>query len=172
VSRTSVDRVGRSEPSQPSPAQPSPAQPSPAQPSPAPLPRRVVGAATVRRIRLIGEALFSTDAGPPPLDRLDWLTDETEDFLSRSGARARWMFTLLVLVTVVLAPVFIGRFTPLSRLERRDRIAALGALERHFGEPLLAIKAILCLIYYEHPDAARDVGASGAYAVRLEGARR
>jgi hypothetical protein len=124
--------------------------------------RPVVGAATLGRIRLIAESLFSTEAGPPSLDRLDWLVHEMDDFLGRSGTQTRWTFSIMVFVVTALAPLFIGRLRTLPHVERPDRVAALQAMERRFGEPLLAVKAILCLVYYEHPDAAREIGFDGA----------
>lgn len=35
-------------------------------------------------------------------------------------------------------------------------------MEKSFASPpVLAVKAILCILYYEHPDAAREVGFVG-----------
>jgi hypothetical protein len=46
-----------------------------------------------------------------------------------------------------------------------DRIRALLRLEHRAGEPLIAVKATLCLLYYEHEDAAREVAFDGACLV-------
>ena len=67
----------------------------------------------------------------------------------------------MVLLVSRLAPLFIGRVVTLGALSLPDRIRALTRLEERFGEPLLAVKAMLCLVYYEHPDAAREVGFDG-----------
>ena len=44
------------------------------------------------------------------------------------------------------------------------RIAALTQMEKSplVAAPLLAIKALLCTLYYEQPDAAREIGADDA----------
>jgi hypothetical protein len=123
--------------------------------------KRVVSARTIATVRAIAEAIFCTRIGPPEAARLDWIADELEDFLGRVGPDARFVYSLLVAVTARMAPLFVGRVTRLDRLPLGDRIRALDAMERRFGEPLLAVKAILCLVYYEHPDAAREVGFDG-----------
>ncbi|HEY2513290.1 MAG TPA: hypothetical protein VGI39_20620 [Polyangiaceae bacterium] len=114
-------------------------------------------------VRALAEALFSTEEGPPPRERLDWLTREYDDFLGRAGARARLLLGLSLLVVSVLAPFF-GRRSALTlrHLSLPDRIAALEHLERSvFAMPLLGVKAILSFLYYEHPDAAREIGFTG-----------
>jgi hypothetical protein len=121
----------------------------------------IVRPATVHTTVAIAEAVFSRNGEPPAQDRLAWVGREIEDFLARCGAESRFFFSLMVWVTSVLAPLFIGRMPGLVRLSLRDRVRALATLERRFGEPLLAVKAMLCLVYYEHPDAAAAVGFDG-----------
>ena len=84
-----------------------------------------------------------------------------EDFLARAGFRSRLMFSFMVWLTTVLAPLLSGRFTLLYGMPLAERVRAVALLEKRFSEPLLAVKALLCLVYYEHPDAARDVGFDG-----------
>jgi hypothetical protein len=122
----------------------------------------IVSPRLVARARTIAEALFLTDQGPPPAERLDWLALETEDFLARAGARSRFVVGLALLVVGLLAPLVVFRFVSLARMAVRDRARALGRLEDSFGAPVLAVKAMLCILYYEHPDAARGVGFDGA----------
>ncbi len=87
---------------------------------------------------------------------------ELEDFLARAGARTRFLYGAAVLALTVLAPLVIGRLPPLGRLPVRERARALSVLEHsRFGAPVLAVKALLCVLYYEHPDAAREVGFDG-----------
>jgi hypothetical protein len=121
----------------------------------------IVGRATLRALVAIAEAVFSRDGQAPAAERLAFVEREMEDFLARSGARSRFMFSAMIWLTTALAPLFSGRITPLYALTLSDRVKALSRLERRFSEPLLAVKAILCLVYYEHPDAARDVGFDG-----------
>lgn len=131
----------------------------------------IVGRGTIAALVAIAEAVFSRGGRAPAADRLSWVEREMEDFLARSGARSRALFTFMVWLTRVLAPLSVGRFTLLERLSLAERVEALKRLEARFGEPLLAIKAILCLVYYEHPDAARDVGFDGRCLVARGSAR-
>lgn len=121
----------------------------------------IVSPRLVARARTIAEALFMTDQGPPPAERLDWLAREAEDFLARAGARSRFVVGLALLAVGVLAPLVVFRFVSLARMAVRERARALQRLEDTFGAPVLAVKALLCVLYYEHPDAARAVGFDG-----------
>jgi len=122
---------------------------------------RIVSERTIARARTIAEALFLTTEGPPPSERLDWLDREVEDFLARAGARSRFVVSLALFAVSVLAPLMLLRFVPLARLAVVDRARALARLEDKFGAPVLAAKALLCVIYYEHPDAALSIGFDG-----------
>jgi hypothetical protein len=122
----------------------------------------VVGPRMLGALGAVAEALFATDTGPPPRDRIDWLTAECEDFLSRAGSRSRLLVRLAVLAVSVLAPLLVLRFRPLRRLPLGERVRALRVLEASpVAGPLFAVKALLSLIYYEHPDAAREIGFDG-----------
>jgi len=110
----------------------------------------------------IAEALFTTDEGPPPEARLRWLCHEMGDFLSRAGGRARLVFAVALFLGTWMAPLWVMRLPPLSLLSRERRIEALDRLEASaIGTPLFALKAITSLIYYEHPDAAAELGFDG-----------
>ena len=117
----------------------------------------------LRAARALAEAIFSTEAGAPPADRLDWLVRELDDFLGHAGSRARLLVRLSIFAVSWLAPLLAFRLRPLRALPLPARIAALERLERsRAAMPLLATKAILSILYYEHPDAAREVGFDGA----------
>jgi len=122
----------------------------------------IASPSTVRAAVAIAEAVFARNMMPPPADRIAFLAREIEDFLARSGVRARLMLSAMVWLVTVVAPLLIGRVALLGSLPLGVRVRALTRLEERFGDPLLAVKAILCLIYYEHPDAAREVGFDGA----------
>jgi hypothetical protein len=115
----------------------------------------------MRAVIAIAEAVFSRDGAPPAAERLSWIEREMEDFLSRAGFRSRLMISFMVWLTTLIAPLLAGKVTPLYDMPLAERVRALELLERRFAEPLLAVKALLCLVYYEHPDAARDVGFDG-----------
>jgi hypothetical protein len=52
----------------------------------------------------------------------------------------------------------IGKLTAFRRLTLAERVAALRRFEAHpLGSILIALRAILCLLWYEHPGVARDV---------------
>jgi hypothetical protein len=112
---------------------------------------------------VLAEALFTTDEGPPPEARLAWLVDDLDDFLARSGPRARFVFRLCVTVIGLLAPLFLGELAPLRALRPHDRLRALERMEQSpLALALFGAKTTLCILYYEHPDAAREVGFDGA----------
>ena len=113
--------------------------------------------------RALAEAIFSTESGAPPAERLDWLMRELDDFLGHAGPRARALLRLSFFAVAWLAPLLTLRFRPLRSLPLPARIDAVERLERsQVAMPLLATKAILSVLYYEHPDAAREIGFDGA----------
>ena len=114
-----------------------------------------------RDARAFAEALFSGPSGPPPSDRLDWLMDDLADFFEQSGPRVLAIFVGGVTAASIVAPALIGKLPPLRRLSIEDRWRALDRMEETpFGLPLLAVKAILCILYYEHPGSLRDIGVT------------
>ncbi|MCC6216598.1 MAG: hypothetical protein IT376_17185 [Polyangiaceae bacterium] len=135
-----------------------------AAPEPRPPLRRADGSPVVSprimaRLRSLTEAIFATAAGPPPAARVDWVVAEVEDVLAHAGAQMRWTMAAATLVIVWIAPLFVGRLGSLASLPFRERVRALAALEASaLGGPVLAVKALLCILYYEHPDAAAEVG--------------
>ncbi len=117
----------------------------------------------------IAEALFTTAQGPPPETRLNWLCLEMRDFLSRAGGKARLLFKVALFLGTWMAPLWVFRLPPLSLLSRERRIEALDRLEASaVGTPLFALKAIVSLVYYEHPDAARELGFDGRALLDLQ----
>lgn len=113
----------------------------------------------LRDARPFAEALFSDSAGPPPVERMDWLMAELEDFVEQAGPRVLAIVAGGLALATWAAPAFAKKAPPLSRLSLVDRCKALDAMERSkMGLPLLGVKAILCILYYEHPDALRGAG--------------
>jgi hypothetical protein len=127
--------------------------------------RKRVSRRLLARIRSIAEAVCWGPRGAPDADRLDWLVADAEDFLAHAGPRTRLVIGISVAAVCWLAPLFIGRFR-LTRLALRERMRALAALEQsQLSAPLFATKAFLSLLYYEHPDAQREVGFDGSCLV-------
>jgi len=110
-------------------------------------------------VRCVAEAMFADEGGPPPADRLDWLCADFEDFLERAGPRPRLILSGALFVASWVAPLAIGRRPPLGRLSLADRCRALDRTEAtKAGLPILAVKAVLSIIYFEHPDAQAAMG--------------
>ncbi len=115
------------------------------------------------QLRAFAEALFSSEAGAPPEERIDWLMTEMEDYLERAGPSARFIFRFSLVVVSLIAPLLIGHLQPLRGLSVGERVRALTRMEASFASaPVLAVKAFLCVVYYEHPDVQREVGHLGA----------
>jgi hypothetical protein len=113
-------------------------------------------------LRALAEALFCGPDGPPPAARLDWVCNDAMDVFQRADTGIRLILRLALLGVSLLAPLYVGRLTLMRRLPLELRIRALSRLERSWlAGPLLIFKALLSLIYYEHPDAEREVGAEG-----------
>jgi hypothetical protein len=112
-----------------------------------------------RDARAFAEALFSDESGAPPGERIDWLLRELDDFVSHAGARTELILRGGLMTASWPRPPLIAKAPPLARLSVADRCRALEKLEHTpAGLPLLALKAMLCIIYYEHPDVLRAAG--------------
>jgi len=111
----------------------------------------------------LAATLFATADGAPPEERLRWLVAETADFVGRIGWRSRFVFKLSLFVTVWLAPLLSFRLGALHWYGQERRTHILERFERSFaGLAMLAVKAILCILYFEHPDAAAEIGFDGS----------
>lgn len=112
-------------------------------------------------LRPVAEALFFGSLGPAPAERVDWVTSEVVDIVRHAGSRARLLFQICLWLVSLLAPLSIGKLRRLGGLDVATRIRALERLERtpRGAALVLALKALLCTVWYEHPDAAREVGA-------------
>ncbi len=111
------------------------------------------------RVRVVAEAMFARDEGPVPSERLDFVADDFIDFLEQAGPRPELIMGSALHLATWVAPLVIRRRPPLSRLPVADRVRALETLEETpAGLPLLALKAIMCTIYYEHEDALQEIG--------------
>ena len=116
-----------------------------------------VGEAVLRRARAFAEALFATADGPAPPARIAWLVDDLRDFLGRAGGNARMILQGCLLACDIIAPLFIRRAPTLTDLSVPDRIAALERVEHSALGPIALVpKAILCMLWFEHPDTQRE----------------
>jgi len=128
----------------------------PAEPLPEPRRRLLRSVASVARV------VFATEAGPTPRPRVNWLCAEVEDYLDRAGTRSRLVFRGAMLLVMWLSPLLVFRPPPLWLWALPIRARALERLERTpLALALFALKAVLCIPYYEHPDAAAEIGFDG-----------
>jgi hypothetical protein len=117
----------------------------------------LVSASFEVRLRAIAEALFATDAGAPDPARVAWVCADFADFASRAAGRGRFVLLASVWFLTWLAPLVVWRFGPLSSLPLALRAEALERVESSaIGFIALAPKAMLCLMWFEHPDTQRE----------------
>jgi hypothetical protein len=103
-------------------------------------------------------SLFDRGNGIPH-DRLSWTIADVESFLDHAGARTSFLFALALTALELLPLVLVRRPSRMSRLKPDVRLHYLEALDRSFlAGVLLLPKAVLSLVYYEHPDALKETG--------------
>ena len=118
-----------------------------------------------RGVEAVGAALFASHAGPPDPRRLRWLGWRVESWLRDVGGRGALVFRVSLFLMVWLAPLLVVRVGPLWALRPASRHLALDRWERSpLGMTLFAVKAILCIHYFEHRDAAAEIGFDGGCA--------
>lgn len=112
-------------------------------------------------LRTIAEAIFYRGT-PLPVERLDFIESEMLATLQAAGPRARTLFLLCLFGLVVLAPLWVGRLPTLMRLPLPLRIRALSRMENSpvAAGLVLAVKAALCVLYYEQPAVAAELRAA------------
>jgi hypothetical protein len=116
-----------------------------------------VSARTLAHATAFAEALFSTEDGPPDPARVAWLVEDLRDFLGRAGGSARLTLGACLFACYWLAPLFIGRLPTLADLAPDERARALDKVERTALGPIaLGPKAILCMLWFEHPETQRE----------------
>ena len=116
----------------------------------------------VRAAVALAATLFATETGPPPDARLRWLGQELTSFVAALDVQARLLLRASLFATTALAPLLCLRFVRFERLTGAERAHALERFERSpFGLSLLAAKAALCILWFEHPDVAREIGFDG-----------
>lgn len=115
-----------------------------------------------RDLHALASVLFATAQGLPPDARLNWTVRQIDDILGNIRGRGAFVYRLSVAVVSWLAPFFVFRLPTFRRLSQDQRILALERFEQSpLGLMLFAIKALLCIAYYEHPDAAEEISFDG-----------
>lgn len=109
--------------------------------------------------RAVAEALFSPDGETIDRARLDWLEEDFADFFSRAHGNARMILRASLLALMWLAPLFVFTPLPLTSLSIKRRALALERLEASLLAPAaLAVKAMLCILWFEHPTTREETG--------------
>jgi hypothetical protein len=110
----------------------------------------------------VAEALFTREEGPPPLDRLAWVTRDLEDFLEGIGPRSRLVFRGCLAAVTWVGPILSLKVPPLRIHSAHNRAEAIERMERGpLAMAVLGVKATLSLLWYEHPRSAREIGFDG-----------
>ncbi len=115
---------------------------------------------TEQALRIFAETLFSDLSGPPPHERVVQVAQDAIALVAATTPRARLLFQLCLFLVVWTAPLFVYRGPGLARLPLAGRVAALESMEANpAGAALvLAIKAVLCVLWYEQPENQAAIG--------------
>jgi hypothetical protein len=109
----------------------------------------------------LARGLYDRGEGVPE-ERLEWAVRDLASFLAHAGPRTTFLLALTTLAVEWLPIFFIGRFARLSRLPPDARARYLEKLDAsRLSIALVLPKALLGLVYYEHPDAVRETGYDG-----------
>ena len=114
---------------------------------------------TERAIRLFAETLFSDLDGPPPPDRIAWLAQDATALVSATTQRARFCFSSVCLPCCGPRRFCVSRtgaFTIAAR--RTGRSAGIDGEQSDGAALVLAIKAVLCVLWYEQPENHAAIG--------------
>ncbi len=110
----------------------------------------------------VAEVLFQTHASQPdraPLERLD---AEVADMRSQISGLGMLVFALGLFAITWVAPLWSFKLPRFARHDAATRAHILERWERSpFGMSLFAVKAILCIVWFEHPDAAAHMNFDG-----------
>lgn len=115
-----------------------------------------------RDLHALASVLFARGGQPPDDARLIWAVRQIDDMLTKIGGRGAFIYRTSLFVVSWIAPLFVFSFPKLRRMSFERRIRALERFEAGpAGMMLFAIKALLCIVWFEHPDSAREIGFDG-----------
>jgi hypothetical protein len=110
-------------------------------------------------MRALAEALFTPEGGTPDGDRLAFLESEIDDLCAHAGRQPRLVLAASLAAVEAAPPLVIGRLAPFHALSIADRVRVLERLEqRGLGLALLGAKAMLSIVWHEHPATELEVG--------------
>ncbi len=109
-----------------------------------------------RAVRAVAEALFDDETPPDPA-RLDWAADDFLRFMVTATGRAHLILRASLFALTWLTPLFVFTPLPFAWLPVKRRVLALERMEHSpLGPAALAVKAMLCMIWFEHPDTQTE----------------
>lgn len=115
-----------------------------------------------RTVAHVGSVLLADASGPPPENQMRWACHELDAMLTEIGGRGKFIFRASLFAVSLLAPLMIFRFPPIRRLSFETTTHALERFEKSpFGMMLFAVQTLLCIVYFEHPNAAAEIGFDG-----------
>lgn len=115
-----------------------------------------------KQLHALAGAMFAEEETAPPQARLNWCVYQIDDVLTKSGGRGVLAYRFSLWVLSWVAPLLIFRLPRFARLSHEDRVRALKRFDQSvFRTLLFALKALLCIVYFEHPDAAAEVQFDG-----------
>lgn len=116
-------------------------------------------AAWQRTLHAVAETLFESEAGPAAPARVRWVVDDIDHFLMTVGGRSRLVIRAAIEVVMRLGPVVVGSFSPFEKLPLAKRRLALARIEKSpAGLTIFALKTLLSLHWFEHPETVRELG--------------
>ncbi len=115
-----------------------------------------------RNLAALADVMFADDSGAPPSARIDWTVRQVAEFCRRVGGKAVFIFRLALWAISWVGPLMFFSLPPLRRHTFERRAEIMHRFERSpFGLALFAVKAFLCMHYFEHPDVAEEVHFDG-----------
>ena len=133
------------------------------------MPRRAARTTLRRRYRplvcALAEAMFYPGSSAPA-QRLDALVRELDDYVGRVSRTLRFGLLLMLEVLRFAPIVLLWRFATFESLALGDRVRLLERMEQSRIVPLMVVfaayKALLCLLFFEHPEEQRAMGYTSA----------
>jgi hypothetical protein len=109
----------------------------------------------------LARGLYDRGQGVPE-ERAAWAVNDLGSFLEHAGRRTSLLLAVATLVLEWCPLFFIGAFSRMSRLSNERLSRYLERFDRsRLALVLMLPKALLSLVYYEHPDAIRETGYDG-----------
>ncbi len=109
----------------------------------------------------LARGLYDRGQGVPEA-RAEWAVNDLASFVQHAGRRTAFLLALTTLVVEWCPLLFIGAFSRMSRLSSDGLARYLERFDRsRLSIVLILPKALLSLVYYEHPEAIRETGYDG-----------